>query len=133
MKARRSKRKSKSGSKTEIHINTPQGAYLMNECWKIDLYVPETHVDQVKDALFEAGAGQIGNYSNCCWTTKGQGQFKAAPGSNPFIGSVNAMEYVDEIKVEIVCALDKIEPVIAALKKAHPYETPAFQYWKTFC
>lgn len=102
----------------------------MNECVKLEVYVPETHLEQVKSALFEAGAGRIGDYDSCCWQTCGTGQFRALEGSNPFIGSQGQVEKVQEWKLELVCAPARIEAVIAALKKAHPYETPAYQYWK---
>ena len=94
------------------------------------VYVPATHLAQVKDAVFAAGAGRIGNYDCCAWETKGTGQFRPLPGSHAFIGTVNAVEQVEEYKVEMVCAGRRLRAVIAALKRAHPYETPAFQYWK---
>lgn len=90
-------------------------------------HVPETHVEQVKNAIFAAGAGIIGNYSHCSWQILGQGQFKPLEGSNAFIGDVNHLETVAEYKVETVCATNYITAVIAALKKAHPYETPSYQ------
>lgn len=90
-------------------------------------HVPETHVEQVKNAIFAAGAGIIGNYSHCSWQALGQGQFKPLAGSNAFIGEVNQLETVAEYKVETVCAANCISAVIAALKKAHPYETPSYQ------
>lgn len=90
-------------------------------------HVPETHVEQVKNAIFAAGAGIIGNYSHCSWQVLGQGQFKPLAGSNAFIGEVNQLETVAEYKVETVCATNCISAVITALKKAHPYETPSYQ------
>jgi hypothetical protein len=101
----------------------------MYQLVKLEFYVPESQLEMVKDAVFKAGAGEIGNYDCCCWQTKGQGQFKACPGSNPFIGQIDELETVTEYKVELVCHKDSIEKVIAALKEAHPYETPAYQYW----
>jgi hypothetical protein len=94
------------------------------------VYVPVTHVAQVKAAVFAAGAGRIGKYDCCAWETKGVGQFRPLPGSHAFVGTVNAVEQVEEYKLEMVCAGDCLKPVIAALRSAHPYETPAFQYWK---
>lgn len=92
----------------------------------IVFYVPDSHVDSVKDAMFAAGAGRVGNYDRCCWQTIGQGQFRPLPGSNPAIGSTGTTEIVDEWKVEMVCPEDRVAQVVAAMKKAHPYETPAF-------
>ena len=91
--------------------------------------VPVSHVESVKAAIFEAGAGKIGNYSKCAWQVLGEGQFMPLAGSNPFLGAENTVEKVQEYKVETVCEEDKIESVIAALKLAHPYEVPSYQVW----
>ena len=97
--------------------------------FKICVYVPENSVERVKQALFETGAGQIGNYDSCCWQTAGTGQFRPLEGSNPAIGSVNEVEYVPEVKVELVCADDLVQQAILAIKESHPYEEPAFDVW----
>ncbi len=97
---------------------------------KLEVYIPETHLGKVKAAMFAADAGQIGNYDYCCWQTQGVGQFKPNDKSNPFIGEKNKIETVSEFKVELVCDENYIEDVIKALKQSHPYETPAYQYWK---
>lgn len=102
----------------------------MEEVYRIDIYVPEENAEAVKQAIFEAGAGTIGNYDCCCWQTNGQGQFRPLEGSDPFIGNQGKLEYVSEVKVETICPVDKIKEVLEALEKAHPYETPAYQYWK---
>ena len=96
---------------------------------KLEVYVPETHVEELKTALFSAGAGKIGNYDCCCWQTSGTGQFRPQEGSNAFIGELDKVEKVEEIKLELICHENKMPEIISALKKAHPYETPAFQYW----
>lgn len=90
-------------------------------------YVPETHLEQVKNAIFSVGAGSIGNYKHCSWQTLGEGQFMPLSGSNAFIGEKDQLERLKEYKVEIFCSAEHVTPAIAALKKAHPYETPAFQ------
>lgn len=92
-------------------------------------HVPKTHVEEVKEAVFAAGAGEMGNYSHCAWQVLGQGQFKPLPGSDAYIGEVGKLETVAEYKVETVCHEDHIDKVITALKKAHPYETPSYQVW----
>ena len=97
---------------------------------KLEYYVPKEYLEKVEHAVFSAGAGKIGNYDCCSWKTPGTGQFRPLENSNPFIGSKNRTETVEEYKVELICETDKISAVIDALKKAHPYETPAFQYWK---
>lgn len=94
--------------------------------YKITVYVPETHLTELKQALFAAGAGRVGNYDCCAWQVKGEGQFRPLAGANPFLGQVGAVETVAEYKVELVCEPDHIRAAIAALKTAHPYEEPAY-------
>lgn len=101
----------------------------MGEAYCFVTYVPVPQIEQVKEALCAAGAGRIGNYDCCMWQTLGTGQFRPLEGSNPFIGKQNIVEHVEEIKLEMVVTKDKIQDVVAALKKSHPYETPAYQYW----
>jgi len=93
-------------------------------------YVPETHLEQVKNAIFAVGAGSIGNYKSCSWQTRGEGQFMPLAGSNAFIGEPDQLERLVEYKVEMICTAEQIRPAIAALKNAHPYETPAYQVLK---
>jgi len=100
--------------------------------YKFVTYVPPSHLEALKIALAEAGAGKTGNYDNCMWTTPGQGQFRPLDGSNPFIGTMGQIERVEEIKIETTCSKNNIKQVIDALRKTHPYETPAFQYWPVF-
>jgi hypothetical protein len=102
---------------------------MPGNCVKLEVYVPEEHAEKLKAALFEAGAGRIGNYDCCCWQTSGTGQFRPLAGSNAFIGEEGKVEKVPESKIELLCPAEKIRAIITALKKAHPYETPAFQYW----
>ena len=98
--------------------------------YKFCFYVPESHLDQVKAAVFAAGAGRIGQYDSCCWQTQGQGQFRALPGSSPFIGQPERLERVTEWKVELVVADELIHDSVKAMKQAHPYEMPAFDVWR---
>ncbi|MDI1300789.1 MAG: NGG1p interacting factor NIF3 [bacterium] len=93
--------------------------------YKITFYVPESHLESVKAALFAAGAGRIGHYDSCAWQVKGQGQFRPLPGSRPFIGASDMLETLEEYRVELVCAEERIHAAMAALKQAHPYEVPA--------
>ncbi|WP_131668508.1 YqfO family protein [Psychrobacter pygoscelis] len=94
--------------------------------YKLTVFIPNEAIEAVKEALFTAGAGQIGNYSHCCWQVQGSGQFKPLAGSQPHIGSQDAISQVSEWRVEMVVAAERIHKVIAALKQAHPYETPAY-------
>ncbi|VAW58706.1 hypothetical protein MNBD_GAMMA08-754 [hydrothermal vent metagenome] len=98
--------------------------------YKLCVFVPESHLQAVKDALFEAGAGKIGNYENCCWQTRGQGQFKPLEKSRPYIGQSGQLEKVEEYKVELVVRDEIIKAVITNMKRAHPYEEPAFDIWQ---
>lgn len=94
--------------------------------YKLCVYVPATALDAVKDAVFEAGAGRQGAYDRCCWQVRGEGQFRPLAGSNPHIGSLDRVEQVAEYRVEMLCPGDRVAEVVAALRKAHPYEEPAF-------
>lgn len=94
--------------------------------YKICFYVPTTYSEQVKNAMFAAGAGKIGNYSCCAWQVEGEGQFMPLQGSNAFIGDIDKIEKVSEFKIEMICDDEYIKNVIAALKKSHPYEQPAY-------
>ncbi|MEN9465227.1 MAG: hypothetical protein RL217_1408 [Pseudomonadota bacterium] len=94
--------------------------------YQLLFYVPSTHVDSVKNALFAAGAGRIGLYDCCAWQVLGEGQFRPLLGAQPFLGQALELERVAEYRVEMVCADDCIGAAVAALKAAHPYEEPAF-------
>lgn len=98
--------------------------------YSLRFYVPESHLEAVKAALFAVGAGRIGTYDSCSWQVLGQGQFRALEGSEPYIGQQGVVETVDEYKVEMVCDDDLIKSAVYALKKAHPYEEPAYQVLK---
>jgi len=93
---------------------------------KIEFYVPESHLELVKNAMFEAGAGKVGQYDCCAWQTPGQGQYRPLAGSNPFLGTEGDIEQVDEYKVEMVVAAELIDQVVTAMKAAHPYEEVAY-------
>ena len=101
----------------------------MNKLYKIEVYVPEAHLDKLKESIFDAGAGKIGSYDCCCWEVQGTGQFRPLESSDPFLGRVGELEQVREIKVETVCSEKSISSVLDAINKSHPYETPAYQYW----
>ncbi|WP_315982304.1 NGG1p interacting factor NIF3 [Aliamphritea spongicola] len=93
-------------------------------------FVPEDSLETVKEALFTAGAGRIGDYDNCCWQVLGQGQFRPLEGSNPHIGSVHKVERLAEWKVELVCEDSLISSVVEELKRSHPYEEVAYEVYK---
>jgi hypothetical protein len=94
--------------------------------FRLAFYVPESHLELVKAAVFEAGAGRIGNYECCCWQVHGTGQFRPLAGANPHLGQVGAVETVAEWRVEMVVGDDRVRAAVAAMKSAHPYEEPAY-------
>lgn len=94
--------------------------------YQISFYVPESELEVVKNAMFDAGAGKFSNYENCAWQTTGVGQFKPIGDANPTIGILDELEAVEEYKVEMLCTEATIEPVISAMKFAHPYEQVAY-------
>ena len=98
--------------------------------YKLCFFVPESHLSEVKTALFEVGVGKIGNYDQCCWQTKGIGQFRPLAGSAPAIGDQDQLEQLDEWKVEMVCDDALIRQAVAALLLAHPYEEVAYETWQ---
>lgn len=98
--------------------------------YRINVYVPLDYAEQVKQAMFTAGAGRIGLYEHCCWQTQGQGQFKPLAGSDAFIGQVDQLETVDELKIEMVCEASVIKAVMKAMITAHPYEEPAYDIYQ---
>ena len=98
--------------------------------YKIVFFVPESHLEPVKTAVFNAGAGHLGHYDQCCWQTLGAGQFRPLAGSNAYVGEVNKLERLPEYRVELVCEDALIKTVIKALRFAHPYEEPAVDIWR---
>ena len=93
--------------------------------YKIIFFVPESHAELVKQAVFDSGAGRQGHYEHCCWQTLGQGEFMPLPGSQPYIGQANHKQIVAEYRVELLCDGLYLKSAIDALRKAHPYEEPA--------
>lgn len=98
--------------------------------YKIVFFVPDSHVETVKAAMFSAGAGTVGNYDQCAWQVAGAGQFRPLEGSHAFIGQVGQLERVNEHRVETVCQDEFIKAALTALREAHPYEEPAIDVWR---
>ena len=94
--------------------------------YKLTVYVPETHVEPVKNALFAAGAGRYAGYDCCAWQVLGEGQFRPLAGSRPFLGAAGRVERVPEYRVEMIVPDEAVDAVRAALKGTHPYEEPAW-------
>ena len=99
------------------------------ELKKLVVFVPLTHVENVKEALGNAGAGHIGNYSHCSFASKGTGTFIPGDGTTPFIGEKGKPELVEEIKIETIYPATIQSKVIRAVIKAHPYEEPAYDIY----
>jgi len=93
---------------------------------KLIFFVPESHKESVKAAVFAEGAGQYKDYDCCSWETLGTGQFRPLSASKPFIGKQDSLETVAEYRVEMICSEDKIKAALQALILAHPYEVPAY-------
>ncbi len=98
--------------------------------YKLIFFVPINSATDVKDAIFSTGAGSLGNYSHCSFESKGVGQFKPLAGSSPSIGSIDEIERVDELKIEILCSENNIKEAIQSLKISHPYEEVAYEVYK---
>jgi hypothetical protein len=108
----------------------PSDLSLERAMYKFCFYVPESHLEAVKQAVFAAGGGRIGAYDSCCWQALGQGQFRPLQGSQPFLGQQGQVEKVAEWKVEMVVGDELIHDAVKAMKNSHPYETPAFEVWR---
>jgi hypothetical protein len=98
---------------------------------KIEFYVPEEQLQQVKQAMFDAGAGKVGGYDSCAWQVLGQEQYKPGEGSNPFKGEQGSLETLREYKVEMVCVEEFMAEVVRAMKESHPYEEVAHSVIRT--
>ena len=96
---------------------------------KLVVFVPESALDAVRDALFAAGAGRIGDYERCSWYTVGTGTFFGGETTDPSIGERGHEERVPEFRLETVFPEDRHDEVVAALRRAHPYEEPAFDVY----
>jgi hypothetical protein len=96
---------------------------------KLIVFVPLSALDAVRDALFDAGAGRVGDYTRCSWYTEGTGTFLGGEGSDPAVGVPGREERVPEFRLETVYPEKRHDEVVAALRRAHPYEEPAFDVY----
>lgn len=96
---------------------------------KIVVFVPESNADIVREVMGKAGAGKIGNYAFCSFSSKGTGRFKPEAGANPAIGEIGRLESVQEERIEMVCDRNLLKDVVTAMKKVHPYEEVAFDVY----
>jgi dinuclear metal center YbgI/SA1388 family protein len=100
------------------------------DLFKLVVFVPEDHLEQVRSALCQAGAGWIGNYSCCTFSTAGEGTFLPLEGTNPFIGTKGSLEKVREYRLETVIPAGKLKRAISAMLESHPYEEVAYDIYK---
>lgn len=102
---------------------------MSEEQRKLVVFVPREALDPVRDALFAAGAGRIGDYERCSWYTAGTGTFLGGETTAPNVGERGREERVAELRLETVFPADLQDEVVAALREAHPYEEPAFDVY----
>jgi hypothetical protein len=96
---------------------------------KLVVFVPREALADVRDALFEAGAGRIGEYTRCSWYTEGTGTFLGGEGTDPSVGQPGREQRVAELRLETVFPEELQAEVVEALRRAHPYEEPAFDIY----
>jgi hypothetical protein len=97
---------------------------------KLVVFVPREALDAVREALFAAGAGRIGDYEHCSWYTEGTGTFLGGEGTSPSVGQAGREERVAELRLETVFPAERQDEVLDALRRAHPYEEPAFDVYE---
>lgn len=107
--------------RTSLRLSQPKDVQ-----YKLVTFVPEADLDRLSRALFDAGAGRIGNYSACSFRSVGTGTFFGEAGTNPAVGQSGRLEQVVEVRLETLVPIARLEPVLRALRAAHPYEEPAF-------
>ena len=104
-------------------LGTQQGKLL-----KLSVIVPNTHCETVKTAIFDAGAGMIGNYDCCSFSVQGKGSFRALSGANPFVGQVGEMHHEAEERIDVILPRWLKSQVEGAMIQSHPYEEPAYEF-----
>lgn len=108
-----------------IRILSPQKGMLL----KLVTFVPTPYAELVRNALFNAGAGNIGNYDSCSFNVYGDGTYRAQEGANPFIGTIGETHYENETRIEVILPAFRQLTITRALRSVHPYEEPAFDYY----
>ena len=108
----------------DLQVLEPQQGKML----KLSVMVPDAHCETVKNALFEAGAGAIGDYDSCSFSVQGNGSFRALSGANPFVGQVGEVHHEPETKIDVVLPRWLRSRVERALIDAHPYEEPAYEF-----
>ncbi len=96
---------------------------------KIAVFVPVTHAQKMRDVLAEGGAGKLGDYDSCSFSSRGMGRFRPLKGAKPFTGEIGKVEETEEEKIEVLCAHENVEKILKVIKAAHPYEEPAIDVY----
>lgn len=104
-------------------------SYKTEKLYKVVVFVPEESVDRVRDSMSSAGAGWIGNYSDCSFMVKGIGTFRPLKNTNPYIGKQGNLEKVDEFRLETIVPQKNLSRVIGSMIDAHPYEEVAYDIY----
>jgi len=102
---------------------------IKDSLYKIAVFVPSSHVDAVREAMAKAGAGKIGNYSNCSFVLEGKGSFLPNDSASPYIGEAGKFERVDEMRLEMIAMKSLVGAVVNEILKAHPYEEAAYDIY----
>ena len=102
---------------------------LKNRLLKLVVFIPESHLETVRNAIFECGAGFIGNYDQCGFTTSGSGSFRGNENANPFVGEKGKIHFEKEVRFETILYSHLIGKVVKALHNSHPYEEPAYDVY----
>ena len=100
-----------------------------NSLIKLVTFVPDAQADSVREVLFAAGCGNIGNYDSCSYSLKGEGTFRAKEGTHPFCGTIGELHHENEVRIETILPIYKKAEVVKALLSVHPYEEPAFDLY----
>lgn len=109
----------------QVRILSPK----VNSLLKLVAFVPVSHADSVRNILFSAGAGNIGNYDLCSYNILGEGTFRAGEDPNPYVGNAGTLHKEEEVRIEVVLPLFKKNEIIRALLAVHPYEEPAYDIY----
>lgn len=113
----------------EVRSSSLLGSTMETKKVKLVVFVPITHADMLRNALGEAGAGRIGNYDFCSFSSRGVGRFRGNEKTNPTVGTAEKYEAVDEERIEVVVSRTILKRVIMKMKNVHPYEEVAFDVY----
>ncbi len=115
---------------TDIEPLILRSAGQRESLYKLVVFVPLTHINEVREAICRAGAGFIGKYSDCTFRAQGIGTFKPGEDTDPFIGQIGQLEEVEEVRLETICPQHRLKGILDAMLEAHPYEEVAYDLYK---